>query len=487
MANTEGAVRGSRVLAGQASELPTAVQIAGAVRSGTWSAADVIQKALDRTNLLNSKLNALVAFRFDEALAEARRIDERVLAGLPVGRLAGVPFTVKDTIATDGLATTCGSAVVPGRTTDRDAVAVARLRAEDAVLVGKTNCSEFAMSIITENPRYGATTNPLGPFTVGGSSGGESASVAAGMSAFGIGTDFGGSLRWPAQCTGVLGLRPTVGRVPATGQLPAVDQRGPWPPNPRTLQGRIQVIGAIGRSVDDLEMTLRAMAGPDGLDSYAVPVPLRSSGSVRLDRVELRFGHAFGRVTADEQVAEAVEASVGELSRKGMKTIPGLPPALDHAQDIYDELRAAEPLSEIRAMSAGRHGELTESIRRALSNSVPRSDEDLAGLWTDRDRLRHDLLQWLHGNRLLALPVAVVPPFVHGAGLPSLDTRQLTEAEIVAPCRAVALFGLPAISVPCGFSTYGAPLSVQFVAPPFREDLLLAVARSLMSATHPGR
>jgi len=446
-------------------------------------ASDVIQQALDRVDRLNPTLNAIVALRHEDALRDARAIDERVRRGLPVGRLAGVPFTVKDTIATTGMATTCGSNVMLGRTTDQDATAVARMRAAGAVLVGKTNCPEFALSIVTSNPRYGETANPVGPFTVGGSSGGEAAAVAACLSAIGLGTDFGGSVRWPAQCAGVVGLRPTVGRVPASGQLPGVDTVGSCPPNPRTLQGRVQVIGPLGRTVDDVELALRVLTGPDGLDPFAVPVPLRTSSAVRLDRLEVRFAAHLGSVNVDKQVAQAVCEGVEVLARHGVKTTPGLPPALDHAQDVYAQLRAADPLTEIRAASLGRHDELTDAIRRTLSCSVSPTEDELAVLWAERDRLRHELLQWLRGNRLLALPVAVVPPFLNGAGLPSLNAQQLTEAEIVAPCRVIALFGLPSISVPCGFSAEGAPLSLQLVAPPFREDLVLATARCLQSET----
>jgi amidase len=469
--------------AGEDRAEPSAIEIARRVRSGAWLATEVIQQVLDKIDRLNPKLNAVIATRHEDALRDARAIDERVRLGLPVGRFAGVPFTAKDTIATTGLAATCGSNVMPGRTTDPDATAVARMRAAGAVLVGKTNCPEFGLSIVTSNPRYGDTANPVGPFTVGGSSGGEAAAVAAGLSVIGLGTDFGGSVRWPSQCTGVVGLRPTVGRVPASGQLPGVDTAGICPPNPRTLQGRLQVIGPLGRTVEEVELALRVMAGPDGLDPFAVPVPLRSSSAVRLDRLEIRFAGQFGSVKVDQQVAQALCGSVEVLARHGLKTTPGLPPALEYAADLYAQLRAADPLMEIRAASFGRQDELTDAIRRTLSCSVSSTEDELGVLWAERDRLRHELLRWLRGNRLLCLPVAVVPPFLTGMGLPSLNAQQLTEAEIVAPCRVTALFGLPSISVPCGFSADGAPLSLQLVAPPFREDLVLATARCLQSET----
>lgn len=458
--------------------LASAVEIARKVASGQRSATAVIEETFERIDRLNPRLNALIALRRDDALVEARELDARVLTGSGVGPLAGVPFTVKDVLSTAGLPTTCGSLAVTGRRTDSDATAVARMRRAGAILIGKSNCSEFALSIDTDNKRYGKTHNPRGDFTSGGSSGGEAVALAVGFSAAGLGTDFGGSARWPAQCTGVVGLRPTVGRVPATGQLPGLGSVGPWPPNPRTLQGRLQVIGPMGRTVDDVEEILRVLAGPDGFDSAAAPVPLGKSSDIQLNGIECRWSATIGDSTATNEVAEAISNAAALLQRRFASMAAGLPDALSYAHQVYSQLRAGEPLVEIRALVDDDEKELTERMREVLARSGLGEEMKLTELWAERDRLRHDLLTWLHGDRLLLLPVSVVAPF---ATAPLSPTGQpLAEADIVAPSRLISLFGIPSVSVPCGQTAAGAPLSVQLVAPPFREDLLLAAAKALV-------
>src|SRR2546422_5655802 len=166
-----------------------------------------------------------------------------------------------------------------------DATAVARLRGAGGVLLGKTNCPEWGMFPYTRSSLFGETRNPLGPVTVGGSSGGEAAAIATRCSALGLGTDFGGSLRWPAHCTGILALRPTVGRVPGGGQLPSPSLDEPLIPSRNTFQGHVQVVGPLARSVDDLELALRVMAGPDGIDPLAMTARLGKSRDLKVARV----------------------------------------------------------------------------------------------------------------------------------------------------------------------------------------------------------
>lgn len=194
-------------------QLASATDIAQAVRGRHATAVAVLEAFADRLMRTNAALNAVIASRLEDARLEAIAVDERLQAGRPVGPLAGVPFTVKDVLATADLPTTCGSKVLAEHRTAGDATVVSRLRRAGAILVGKTNCPEFAFGVDTVNDLHGRTRNPLGNFTPGGSSGGEAAAVAAGMSALGLGTDFGGSVRWPAQCTGIVGLRPTIGAL----------------------------------------------------------------------------------------------------------------------------------------------------------------------------------------------------------------------------------------------------------------------------------
>lgn len=453
--------------------------LAAAIRERRISPEDVIEEHLDRLSRRNAELNAVVAVRAEAARREARLLAQRLAGGEAAGPLAGVPFTVKDIFATCDLPTTCGSRLMEDFRATGDATAVARMRAAGAILIGKTNCPEFAVGVDTANELHGRTKNPLGPFTPGGSSGGESAAIAAGMAAFGIGSDYGGSIRWPAQCTGLIGLRPTIGRVPATGQLPTLADEEPFTPNARGFQGRIQVVGPLAPSVADVEAVLRALAGPDGADSFAVPASLPSSADVRLGSVELRWGVEVAGIGATREVEDAVERAVDRLGRAGVSIVRGLPGPLDEAGELYSRLRATDSMAEIRHLAQGRAHLLGHGTRRLLTETEPVAEPLLVRLWARRDRLNSRLRQWLHGDRLLALPVAAVPPFDPTRPYPRLPGTASSEFDLLTASRVISLFGLPAVSVPCGRTKDGAPLSVQLVAPAFREDLVLAAARWL--------
>ncbi len=464
---------------------PDATEIADRVRAGSLSPVQVIDEHLDRLAKANPALTAVVAVREDAARAEAVDLESRIAQGFAAGPLAGVPFTVKDVLATADLPTTCGSRAVGAIRTTLDATAVGRLRAAGAILVGKTNCPEFALGIDTVNEMYGRTYNPLGRFTPGGSSGGESAAVAAGMSAIGLGSDYGGSIRWPAQCTALVGLRPTVGRVPGTGHLPCAGSLEPFVPNPLTLEGQVKVIGPLAASVRDAHAALAAICGADGIDPAAVPVPLRDPAAVPITDIEIRWGSRIAGMDADPTVDEGVAHAVDVLARAGIRVTEGLPDAVSAAADVYSEIRAADPLVEISEAAAGREHLLGSGIAALLERRRPASAGRLAQLWTARGRLLADLTGWLHGDRLLALPVAITPPYDPTQELPLVAGRRYGEFDLVTPCRVISLFGLPAISVPCGRTPTGLPLSVQLVAPAFREDLLLAVA-VLVERERPG-
>jgi amidase len=440
------------------------VAAAAAVHGGRVTAVRLIERALARIDQLNPQLTAVVAVRTEGALAAAAAVDRRVSSGGDPGALAGVPFTVKDVIVTADLPVTAGSRAVTTRHGLTAATAVTRLERAGAVLVGKTNTPEFALGIDTVNELFGRTRNPLGPFSPGGSSGGEAAAVASAMSMFGIGTDFGGSLRWPAQCTALIGLRPTVGRVPADGQLPSRVPRTGQP----TLQDVTQVIGPLTTTIADSRAVLSVIAGrqlPDqGHDGDLGGIQIRWSDGAELD--------------AHTDVAAAVRAAVSRLATAGANCQEGLPAVVWAAARLYRQLRGLDPLLDIRAAVSGREDLLGEHVAGLIRRS-PRADS-ARHLWRQRERLRARLADWLSGDRLLALPVATIPPF-----MPSADGTSGPSWEILAPCRAISLFGLPAISVPFGATADGRPLSVQLVAPPYREDLLFSVGGLLTGRASP--
>lgn len=455
--------------------------VADAVTGGTMSAGHVMEYCLANVAAKNPTLNAIVALRDDDARLDAGRLDAELTVGHPAGRLAGVPFTVKDVIATSQLPTTCGSKVLRDYRPDKDATVVTRLRGAGATLVGKSNCPEFAFSIDTRNDLFGRTLNPLGDFTPGGSSGGESAALAAGMSALGIGSDFGGSVRWPAQCVGIAGLRPTVGRVPTTGLVPALSDGGP--PNSESFQGRIQVIGALGSSTNDLERALEVMSGPDGIDPLAVDRPLHGSAQVVLHKVEARYGCRVDDQSVDPVVSDAVEFAINALRRNGVSVYDGLPVELNYGAVLYSKMRAADSHDEIARVSAGREDELTPFSRELLNERTTNHGlPPIEKLWEIRDYLSRRLFTWLSGDRVLILPVACQPPLWTSDALLLAGSSQF---NIMAPSRAISIFGVPSLSVPCIRTADGRPISVQVVGPPFREDLVLAVGRCIELASEP--
>lgn len=433
---------------------------------------------------MNPELNAIVTLRDrDEAIADADHVDQAVRDGADVP-LAGVPFTVKDVIAAAGLPTTAGSPFLKVFVPTQDATAVARLRAAGAILVGKTNCPEFAMFGYTNNSLFGETRNPLGPVTVGGSSGGEAASIASRCSALGLGGDFGGSLRWPAACTGVVALRPTAGRVPLTGQLPSPTLTEPLRTTPDSMQGRLQIIGPIARTVEDVEAALHVIAGPDGIDPLAQSVALPWSREAHVRTVAVWEGPADPGVRED--VRAVVRGAADALTHSGIQVHDEPPPALDRGVTLYSELRDTDRLRDVRQLTHGHEDELGEDVRSAIAAAEEADrmnpDPNRQALWEERNRLFADLLIYLERSHVLLMPVATVPPFPLDQPV-IVNGREQSTWDVLAPSRLISLFGIPAASVPFGTSADGLPINVQVVGRPFREDEVLAIAHKLTEVT----
>jgi amidase len=343
----------------------SAVELAGMVRSGQASAREAVEAHLARLDQVNGDLNAVITRRDDEALVEADAVDRGVADGedLP---LAGVPFTVKDLIAAAGVRTTGGSRALVDFVPRMDATAVGRLRSAGAILIGKTNCPEWGMFPYTRNERFGETKSPLGPVTVGGSSGGEAAAVQSGASALGVGTDFGGSVRWPAHCTGLFGLRPSAGRIPLTGQLPTVSLDEPLVPNEVTLQGRAQLVGPLARTVDDVEQALHVMAGPDGIDPFAAPVALGWSRQVALTELRTTVWAGPTWPGLRDDVADAIRDAGLVLERRGVDVDAMEPPGLERGVDVYSELRSWDRLQDVRRLIKGKDELVGADVRAAI-------------------------------------------------------------------------------------------------------------------------
>lgn len=454
-----------------------AAELARALRADPPQAVAVAEATLDALARTEGWHCVVGPREAGDLLAEARQAQRRLEEGDPAP-LLGVPFTVKEVIAAAGLPLTGGSRLLAAHRATVDAPVVNRLRRAGALLVGKTNCPEFAFGIGCTNDLHGATINPWGPdLSPGGSSGAEAVALATGITRLGVGTDFGGSIRWPAQCLGVLGLRPTPGRVPGTGQIVGAGAAGIDGHStlaPGSLQGALQVPGLLARTVDDLDLALSLVAGPDGRDPHSPPVPLVPSAGVDLDRVPIVVddGSSIGPVRAD--VATAVAGLAASLEGAGLQ-VHSLGAPFARALETYNHLRTFDDLADLRHLVAGREDLLTGSLRATLS--APRPDPaGRSEAWAGALAARARGLAQLAATPLIVLPVAAGPATGFDETL-QVGERRLAGFELMAHCRAVSLLGAPALSIPVATSAEGLPLSVQIVGPPWGEHLVLALAR----------
>jgi amidase len=389
--------------------LTTSVRdVARMIRQRDVSPVEVVQAHLDRIATVNPLINAVVALNADTALAEAHAAEMAVLRGDALGPLHGVPFTVKDTIETAGLVTTAGTLARQGYVPHADATAVARLRRAGAILLGKTNVPELAMTYTTDNLVYGRTCNPWNrDCTPGGSSGGEGAIIAAGGSPLGLGSDLGGSIRIPAHFCGIVGLKPTPGRVPSSGHVPLF-------PGPL---GAMNQIGPLGRRISDLAVALAIIAGPDDRDPTTVPVP--SGDCQALDSIQDRstvplriaYYEDDGHTPVTAETRAAVRAAAQALAHHGMTVEEMRPPGLGRATEIWTALWAAYGGARTMLaayLSAGT--KVSPPLAKLMANVPPAmSSTEFVRSLQAVDELRRDLLQFTARYQLILCPVAAGP------------------------------------------------------------------------------
>ena len=417
----------------------TATELARLVRERGASAEEVVEAHLRRIEAVHPVLNAVVALDAERALAAARELDA---GGGSEGPLRGVPFTVKDNFEAAGLEMAIGAPERAGIVPADDSTAVSRLRAAGAILLGKTNCPLYGGGIETDNAVYGRTSNPYDPErTPGGSSGGEGAIVAAAGSACGVGTDSGGSIRIPAHFCGLASLKPTAGRVPVTGVIDDEGQIG--------ALGDVRTqVGPLARSVDDVALLLRLLAGPDGRDGGVAPVPLGDPAEVDLRGLRVAAFGAYDHARADEATAATLDAAAGALREAGATVEDAAPPAGGHDLTI-----------EVWSSYGG--------------------DLDSLGLYRllrRWDAFRTDMLAFADSYDVLLSPVFAGPAPRHGAltDQPGVDPTSFTTPH--------SLTGWPAATVRCGTSPEGLPIGMQVVARPWRDDVALAGAAALERA-----
>ena len=438
-----------------------ATELVRRIASRDLSAVEVMKAHLGRIEEANPRVNAIVT-RLPETtlLAEAERADRAVAANEPLGPLHGLPVAHKDLTLTRGIRTTFGSPIFADFVPEEDALIVERLRAAGAITVGKTNTPEFGAGSQTFNPVFGPTRNPWDETkTCGGSSGGAAVALATGMVPIADGSDYGGSLRNPASFCGVVGLRPTPGRVPAW------PDETPWFPIP--------VQGPMARSAADAALVLGAMAGPDP----RAPLSLPEAGEAfrkPLDRdfggVRVAWSTDFGGVPFDPRVPAALAPARGWLEATGCQ-VEDAAPDMEGAPVVFDRWRAW--YFELQ------WGPLLDRHREAMKDTViwnieqgraldARKLAEATRLWTALlDRAR----AFFQGYEFLALPVCQVPPFDVTVEYPTeiAGTPMNTYTDWMASCSWISLLGCPAISIPAGTTPEGLPVGLQIVGRP-RDD-----------------
>ena len=423
---------------------------------------EVVEAYLRRIERLNSELNAVVTLD-PLAVERAREAEAVIMRGGEVGPLHGVPLTVKDTIETGGLRTTSGSRLRAQFVPEEDATAVARLRAAGAIILGKTNVPEMAIPYECDNPVFGRTNNPHDlQRTPGGSSGGEAAALGACLSAAGLGSDLSGSIRVPAHFCGVVGLKPTVGRVPGDGHFP--------PATGAFALGA--AVGPMARRVEDLSLLLDVLT--EARSSTAV--------NVRGWRVA-RFVDEDAPVSAETE--GAVAAALRALDEAGLVVVDERPPGMGRAIDLWPALFSRASATQLRETYGGNEEEAGPVVRAVLAAADRRQEQDadeFARALAERDNLGEALGRWMKTTPLVVAPVGAVPAFEHGARRVEVQGQQLSVFRAFGYARAANVLGLPAAAVPAGRTREGLPVGVQVIGRPFEEEAVLAAASIIEAA-----
>ena len=441
--------------------------LAEAIRNRTVSSLEVVDACLARIEAVNPAINAVVRLAGD-ARDHARRADAELANGSIRGPLHGVPFTIKDSLDTAGVVTTAGTVGWRDRVPTRDATVVARLKSAGGILLGKTNTPEFTWSDETDNDVYGRTSNPYDlSRTPGGSSGGPAAIVAAGGSPFDIGSDTGDSIRQPSHVCGIAGLKPSSGRVPRSGH---------WPGYEGLFESFTQ-LGPMARRVEDLELLLPIMAGPDGEDPHVSAAPLGDPSAVDVASLRVVAFTDNGIRTPTPETIAAVEAAARALALTGATIASEVPPGLPEAWAAWDALIRADGFAWLHRLiqAAGTPGWGSYATRDWISPEEPLPGDQLTELIERADAIRAQLLRWVQDVDLIVCPAMPQPAIRHGESSASWFGDTYSDVH--------NLTGWPAVVVRGGSSPEGLPIGVQLVAPPWREDVALAGARVVEAAS----
>ena len=444
------------------------------IRARKLSPVELVDAHLKHIELENPRLNAFVRILGDEARDAAKKAEAAKGEALPP--LHGIPVTIKDSFDMAGLPTTCGSRFFADSLAAEDATAVARLKQAGAIPLGKTNCPEFLSNYESDNYIIGRTNNPWDlERTPGGSSGGESAAIAAFCSAGGIGSDGGGSIRIPAHFTGIAGLKPTPGRVSAAGHVPQINHPG----------GLLGVAGPMARTAADVRLLFHVLAGYDSQDPFSSPVPLRVP-----DLSGLRIGRMdqFYSVPVEAGVARALEKAAECIRSLKFDIEPFKPAGLERAPNLWWFFFGVLPARMTKELIAGRedqaHWTGTEFMQQALAEPEPTAMQVVQNLAV-RDKLRAGLLREMEEYPVILSPPCGVAAFRHRQRRFETPGKEIGLFQAMMPATWVNLLGLPAMVIPFDIDERGLPVGIQLIGRPYEEELLLELAVRMEEARGP--
>ena len=455
------------------------------------SARELLADFYRRIEARNPELNAYLALTPERARRQAERIDALVAAGSPLPPLAGVPMAIKDVISTGGTKTTCGSKILENYIPPYDATAVDRLEAAGAVLLGKTNCDEFAMGSSNENSAYGPVKNPLAPDRVpGGSSGGSAAVVAAGLAVASLGTDTGGSIRQPGSFCGIPAMMGSYGRVSRYGLI--------------AFASSLDRIGPLARKVRDVASVLEVIAGRDPLDSTSTTAPVPDYGAELgkpLKRPRLGIPKEYFAEGMDANVRKKIEAGIALFQKLGCELVDIRMPHTDFAIATYYIIATAEASSNLARYDGVRYGlrvpddSLLAMYRKTrgagfgpeVKRRIVLGTYVLSAGYYDAYYLKGQKVRTLIAEDFrdafskvdaILTPTSPVPPFQLGER--TSDPLQMYLADIYTVTGSLA--GVPGISVPCGKIDGQLPVGLQIFGPPFGEARVLQLAHAFEQA-----
>ena len=447
-----------------------ALTLAKRIRTKQISPVAVIDAVLERIHALQPRVNAFITVTEGDARDAARRAEATVMAGETLGPLHGVPFSVKDLLLTKGVRTTMGSAIFADQVPTEDAVPVRRLREAGAILIGKTTTPEFGHKPLTDSPLFGATRNPWNlSRTAGGSSGGAAAAVATGQAPLALGTDGGGSIRLPASCCGIVGLKPTLGRVPHVHQA--------------DLFSSTSYVGPMARTVAETAVCFDAIAGFDPGDPYSRPEPPDDPRHVVIRGMKLGWLPRVGNQIVDPDVAAACEASVRHLEKQGalVETVNEDFAPFERAFLVFLQAGLAARVGPHMAAFGDR---VAQSLRESIDRGAQWSAVDWANAVAQRTTVYRRVCALFERFDFLFTPTLACPaldidhdPYepimiagkhagsIRGAWYPYLWPFNLS--------------GHPAVSLPCGWSSDGLPIGLQIVGSWYADRRVLAMAAHL--------